>query len=287
MDRRDFEGRVVIVTGGSRGIGRAIAEAFLRSGAEVVVCARNDPGSTGPPSWQDRSAVFVQADIRQAEEAKRLVDETTARFGRLDVLVNNAGGSPAVSAAVASPRFVRSVVELNLLAPFFCSQAANAVMQTQHTGGVILNIGSVSGTRPSPGTAAYGAAKAGLANLTSTLAVEWAPKVRVNCLVGGLIATETAESHYGGPQGMEAVAQTVPLGRFGTPEDIAGLCLLLASPLASYVSGAVLVAHGGGERPAYLTALDSLTPADFPDDSPDASSDDPPGASPGASPDAG
>jgi NAD(P)-dependent dehydrogenase (short-subunit alcohol dehydrogenase family) len=254
-----FEGRVVIVTGGSRGIGRAIAEAFLRSAAVVVVCARNDPGPEGPPSWHGRSATFVRADIRQPEDAKMLVDEAFAISGHIDVLVNNAGGSPAVPAAEASPRFVRSVVELNLLAPFFCAQAANAVMQGQAEGGVILNIGSVSGTRPSPGTAAYGAAKAGLANLTATLAVEWAPKVRVNCLVGGLIATETAASHYGGPDAMAAVARTVPLGRFGTPEDIAGLCLLLASPLAAYVSGAVLVAHGGGERPAYLTALDSLT----------------------------
>jgi len=254
----DFADCVVIVTGGTRGIGKATAEAFLRSGADVVVCARNDPGEGGPPSWQGRSAVFVQADIRQPEEAKKLVGEATALFGRLDVLVNNAGGSPAVAAADASPRFFRSVVELNLLAPFFCSQAANAVMQEQVAGGVIINIGSVSGIRPSPGTAAYGAAKAGLANLTSTLAVEWAPKVRVNCLVGGLIATETASSHYGGPEGMAAVAHSVPLGRFGTPEDIAGLCLVLASPLASYVTGAVLVANGGGERPAYLTALDSL-----------------------------
>jgi NAD(P)-dependent dehydrogenase (short-subunit alcohol dehydrogenase family) len=153
---------------------------------------------------------------------------------------------------------VKSVVELNLLAPFFCAQAANAVMQEQTSGGSIVNIGSVSGTRPSPGAAAYGAAKAGLANLTATLALEWAPRVRVNCLVGGLIATENAEDHYGGPQGLAAVAATVPLGRMGTPEDIAGLCLVLASPLASYVTGAVLVAHGGGERPAYLTSLDAL-----------------------------
>jgi NAD(P)-dependent dehydrogenase (short-subunit alcohol dehydrogenase family) len=148
-------------------------------------------------------------------------------------------------------------VELNLLAPFFCSQAANAVMQEQPEGGTIVNIGSVSGTRPSPGTAAYGAAKAGLANLTATLAVEWAPKVRVNCLVGGLIATEQSEDHYGGTEGLAAVASTVPLGRMGTPGDIAGLCLVLASPLSSFVSGAVLVVHGGGERPAYLTSLEA------------------------------
>ncbi len=254
----DFAGRVVIVTGGSRGIGRGIAEAFLRAGADVVVCARNDPGVEALPSWDGRSAVYLQADIRQPVDAKKLADEATAHFGRLDVLVNNAGGSPSVPAAEASPRFFRSVVDLNLLAPFFCAQAANAVMQEQDEGGVIINIGSVSGTRPSPGAAAYGAAKAGLANLTSTLAVEWAPKVRVNCLVAGLIATEMATSHYKGQEGMAAVAGTVPLGRFGTPDDVAGLCLVLASPLASYVTGAVLVANGGGERPAYLTALDSV-----------------------------
>jgi NAD(P)-dependent dehydrogenase (short-subunit alcohol dehydrogenase family) len=248
----DLSERSVIVTGGTRGIGRAIAEAFLRSGAGVVVAARAEPGPEGPPSVDGREAVFIEADVRKAEQAKQLVEEAVLRFGRLDVLVNNAGGSPAVAAAEASPRFVTSVVELNLLAPFFCSQAANRVMQAQSDGGSIVNIGSVSGTRPSPGTAAYGAAKAGLANLTSTLAVEWAPKVRVNCVVGGLIGTENALSHYGGPEGLAAVAATVPLGRLGTPEDIAGLCLVLASPLAAYVSGAVLVAHGGGERPAYL-----------------------------------
>jgi NAD(P)-dependent dehydrogenase (short-subunit alcohol dehydrogenase family) len=268
--RFDFTGNVVIVTGGTKGIGRAIAEAFSGSGADVVVCGRNAPNPqvgaavgapvdapVGAQGQESGSIVFSQADVRDPEQAKRLVDETSARFGRLDVLVNNAGGSPAAPAADASPRFFRSVVELNLLAPFFCSQAANAVMQEQQAGGTIINIGSVSGTRPSPGTAAYGAAKAGLANLTATLAVEWAPRVRVNCLVGGLIVTEQSEDHYGGPEGLAAVESTVPLGRMGTPGDIAGLCLVLASPLSSYVSGAVLVAHGGGERPAYLTSLEA------------------------------
>ena len=109
---------------------------------------------------------------------------------------------------------------------------------------------------PVPGTAAYGAAKAGLINLTQSLAIEWAPKVRVNCLSAGMVATEAADDHYGGPEGMAAVAATVPLGRFGTPEDMAGLCLFLASPLAGYVTGANLVAHGGGERPAFLAAIE-------------------------------
>ena len=133
---------------------------------------------------------------------------------------------------------------LNLLAPLYCAQAANTVMQDQADGGSIVNIASVSGLRPSPGTAAYGAAKAGLINLTQSLAVEWAPKVRVNALSAGLVATEAADDHYGGAEGMAAVAATVPLGRFGTPEDMAGMCLFLASPLAAYVTGANLVAHG-------------------------------------------
>lgn len=251
----DLRDRTVIVTGGTRGIGRAIAEAFLKSGSEVVVCSRKDLEPDSLPRWGEKAAVHLKADVREPEDVRNLVDSAVSRFGRLDVLINNAGGSPTVAATDASPRFIRSVVDLNLIAPFICAQAANSVMQSQPDGGVVLNIGSVSGTRPSPGTAAYGAAKAGLANLTATLAVEWAPLVRVNCIIGGLIETEDALDHYGGPDGLAAVARTIPLGRFGTPEDVAGLCLMLASPLASYVSGAVLLAHGGGERPAFHAAL--------------------------------
>jgi NAD(P)-dependent dehydrogenase (short-subunit alcohol dehydrogenase family) len=201
----------------------------------------------------------VAGDVRQADQASSVVDAAVERFGRLDTLVNNAGGSPQVAAAEASPRFSASIVALNLLAPLYCAQAANAVMQGQDEGGSIVNIASVSGVRPSPGTAAYGAAKAGLIHLTQSLAIEWAPKVRVNSVTAGLVATEAADAHYGGPEGMAAVAATVPLGRFGTPEDVAGLCLVLASPLAAYVSGANLVAHGGGEWPAFFTAVQRAT----------------------------
>jgi NAD(P)-dependent dehydrogenase (short-subunit alcohol dehydrogenase family) len=252
----DHAGRVVVVTGGSRGVGRGIAEAFLDAGGDVVICGRTEPTGDELPTAGGRRAVFVRADVRDAEQAASVIAAATERFGRLDVLVNNAGGSPAVPAAEASPRFVAQVVALNLLAPLYCAQAANAVMQAAEAGGSIVNIGSVSGLRPSPGTAAYGAAKAGLINLTRTLAVEWAPKVRVNCVVAGMIATEAAQDHYGGAAGLAAVAATVPLGRMGTPDDVAGACLFLASPLASYVSGAVLEVHGGGEGPAFLAALE-------------------------------
>jgi NAD(P)-dependent dehydrogenase (short-subunit alcohol dehydrogenase family) len=257
----DFTGRAVVVTGGARGIGRSIAEGFLAAGSEVAVCGRTDPGADALPTAIDsagnsKRAVFIAADVRDAEQAGTMIAAAAERFGRLDVLINNAGGSPQVPAAEASPRFVHSIVALNLLAPLYCAQAANAVMEGQEDGGSIVNIGSVSGIRPSPGTAAYGAAKAGLVNLTQSLAIEWAPKVRVTCLVPGMVATEAATDHYGGPEGLAGVAATVPLGRFATPEEIAGLCLFLSSPLASYVTGASLVANGGGERPAFLAAVE-------------------------------
>src|SRR3712207_5375917 len=126
----------------------------------------------------------------------------------------------------------------------------------QADGGTIVNVASVSGVRPSPGTAAYGAAKAGLINLSSSLAVEWAPRVRVNCVTPGLIATELADLHYGAAPRQAAVAATVPLGRLGSPADVGSACVFLASELAAYVSGANLVVHGGGERPAFLAAAE-------------------------------
>ncbi len=266
-DPLDFTGRTVLVTGGAKGIGRGIAEGFLAAGADVVVCGRTAVDDDALPSGVDaaggrRRAVFVTADLRDADQSAAAVAAAVDRFGGLDVLVNNAGGSPAADAATASPRFAASIVQLNLLAPLYCSQAANAVMQGQDDGGSIINIASVSGLRPSPGTAAYGAAKAGLINLTASLAIEWAPKVRVNALSAGLVATGSADAHYGGDEGMAEVAATVPLGRFGTPADMAGICRFLASPLAAYVSGANLVAHGGGERPAFLAAAARAAPPD-------------------------
>jgi NAD(P)-dependent dehydrogenase (short-subunit alcohol dehydrogenase family) len=183
-----------------------------------------------------------------------------ARCGRLDALVNNAGGSPYAEAATASPRFAESIVRLNLLAPLWFAQRANAVMQRQAEGGSIVNVASVSAIRPSPGTSAYAAAKGGLLALTQTLAVEWAPKVRVNAVTAGLIRTEQAHLHYGDEQGVAAVGATIPLGRMGEPRDVGDVCLFLVSPLASYVTGASVLAHGGGERPAFLGAAQNVEP---------------------------
>jgi NAD(P)-dependent dehydrogenase (short-subunit alcohol dehydrogenase family) len=157
-----------------------------------------------------------------------------------------------VSAADASPRFSEAIVRLNLMAPLYLAQAAQRHM-VQQGGGNIVNIASVSAIRPSPGTAAYGAAKAGLLNLTQSLAQEWGPQgIRVNAIIAGLMATETAEATYGDAEAQAAVGRSMPLQRMGTGADIAGAVLWLVSPLASWVSGARINVDGGGERPYFL-----------------------------------
>jgi NAD(P)-dependent dehydrogenase (short-subunit alcohol dehydrogenase family) len=257
-DPLDMTGKVVIVTGGCRGIGRGIADRFLEARADVVICCRHEPDVL--PAADGREAVFVAADVREPEEIDRVVEAATGRFGRLDVLVNNAGGSPPADSAAAPPKFSTAIITLNLIAPLVFAQRANAVMQQQEEGGTIISISSVSGTRPSPSTAAYGAAKAGLINLTATLAVEYAPKVRVNAVTVGLVRTEQSHLFYGDEEGIAAVGATVPLGRMAEPSDVADVCLFLASPLARYVSGENIVVHGGGERPAYLAAARNTRP---------------------------
>jgi NAD(P)-dependent dehydrogenase (short-subunit alcohol dehydrogenase family) len=153
---QSLPGARVVVTGGTRGIGAGIACTFLRSGAQVLVCGRRAPAAL--PAVDGTEAVFPQADVRDPEQARRLIATAAERFGGVDVVVSNAGGSPEAEAATASPRFHAKIIELNLIAPLHVAQAANEVMQAQPGGGSVIMIGSVSGSRPSPGTAAYGAA---------------------------------------------------------------------------------------------------------------------------------
>ncbi len=251
----DLRERVTIITGGGRGVGRGITQRFLDAGSDVVICGRKVPEHL--PRSEDRQAVFVPADVRDPDAIASVVEVVVERFGRLDALVNNAGGAPFAPAAQASTRFHEKILALNLTAPLHFAQRANAVMQGQEQGGAIVMITSVSGIRPSPGTAAYGAAKAGLISLAQSLAVEWAPKVRVNAVAAGMVRTEQSHLHYGDEEGLARVAATVPLGRLATPEEIGDACVFLCSPLASYVSGATLLAHGGGEAPSFLEAARS------------------------------
>jgi NAD(P)-dependent dehydrogenase (short-subunit alcohol dehydrogenase family) len=237
---------VVLVTGGVRGVGAGISSVFAGQGAVVVTCARRPVDGL--------AYEFHSCDVREPDSVGGLIDAIVERHGRLDVVVNNAGGSPYALAAEASPRFHQKVIELNLLGMLNVSLAANKVMQSQDAGGAIISVSSVSGRRPSPGTAAYGAAKAGVDSLTATLAVEWAPKVRVNAVVAGMVATEQVELFYGDSESQAAVAATVPLGRLARPDEIGWAAAFLASDAASYISGASLPVHGGGEPPPFLSA---------------------------------
>ena len=241
----DLTGKVVLVTGGTRGIGRGITSAFLSAGASVVTCSRSEvepvPGST-----------HHVCDVRDPEAVTALVDAVVAEHGSLDVLVNNAGGAPATDAATASPRFHDKILALNLSAPLVLAQAANRVMQEQGTGGAIVNISSISAHRPAPTIAAYGAAKAGLDSLTRSLAMEWGPRVRVNAIDVGLCRTEQTDDHYGDDSRVAAIESTIPLGRMATPTEGGNVAVFLASDLASYVSGARVTCDGGGEPPVFL-----------------------------------
>lgn len=242
-------GKVVLVTGGVRGVGAGISQVFADQGATVVACARRQV--EGSPYE------FRSCDVRDADAVSDLIDGIVDTHGQLDVVVNNAGGSPYALTAEASPKFSQKIIELNLMGTLHVSQCANMHMQRQH-GGSIVNISSVSGRRPTPGTAAYGAAKAGVDSLTSTLAVEWAPKVRVNSIVVGMVETEQSELFYGDAESIASVAATVPLGRLAKPTDIGWAAAFLASDAASYISGATLEVHGGGEPPPYLGATNAI-----------------------------
>ncbi|WKX68761.1 SDR family oxidoreductase [Streptomyces sp. XD-27] len=254
----DLSGRVALVTGGTRGVGAGVSRALLAAGAEVVVCARRPPER--PVEAAGRAARFLPADVRDPDAVHRLLERVRADHGRLDTLVNNAGGTPYGLLADAGPRRAARIVELNLTAPLMVSLAAFPLLRSGPGGGSVVMIGSVSGTRPSPGSAAYGAAKAGLENLARSLAVEWAPRVRVNTVVLGMVRTERTGPHYGDDAGAAAVARTVPLGRLAEPAEAGDACVFLASPLAAYVSGARLEVHGGGERPAFLDAAAAHLP---------------------------
>jgi len=242
----DLSGRVVLVTGGTQGIGLGITQVFLEAGAHVVTCARSEVAS--PLA----GTTHLRCDVREPESVQAMVDAVVATHGRLDAVVNNAGGAPYSVTAEASPRFFDKIIGLNLTGTLLVAQAANRVMQAQETGGSIVNISSISAARPSPGTAVYGAAKAGVDSLTRSLAQEWAPRVRLNSIDVGLCRTEHTQDHYGGDATVAAIEQTIGLGRMATPEEVGNVALFLASDLASYVSGANVACQGGGEIPPFL-----------------------------------
>ncbi len=248
--------RAVIVTGGTRGIGRGIVAAFHACGDRVLVCARREPDE--PIRDGDREARFMACDVRDPEQVDAVVERARDEFGRLDVLINNAGGTPATDVSEVSPRFHRSIVELNLLAPLYFAVAANRIMQTQAEGGSIVFISSVAARYPEVEAISYAAAKAGVDTLGVGLAKAFAPRVRVNTVTVGLVATPDSAAFYS-EDAETAVSDRIPMGRMATPADVADACLLLCDDRAGYITGANLACHGGRQNPYVVEATPDST----------------------------
>ena len=243
----DSSNKSAIVTGGTRGIGRGIVTAFHNAGYNVLVCARREPEE--PLVDGDREALFMSADVRDPEHVEAVIARANEEFGRIDVLINNAGGTPVADVTTASPRFHRSIVDLNMLAPLTFSVAANRVMQEQEQGGSIVFISSVAAMFPEAEAVSYAAAKAGLDALSIGLSKALAPKVRVNTVTVGLVATPDSAQFYTDNADVN-VASRIPMQRMGTPEDVANACLLLCDiERAAFITGANLACHGGRQTP--------------------------------------
>lgn len=246
LDHFDLTGRVAVVTGSGQGIGRAIAWGLADAGCDVVLNARRMGDlETTAAGVRDRGreTLIVAGDIRDLSED--LADRTMDRFGRLDIWVNNVGGSDekTTRTLVDTPDDVfRSQLELNLTSAF---QGCKAAAKRMLPGSSIVNISSGAGLRGSPFTGPYAAAKAGMNNLTETLALELAPNIRVNTVAPGPVATEAFSEVLGTDGQHEAIAATIPLGRMGVPDDIAGAVLYLSSDAASWVTGQLILVAGG------------------------------------------
>lgn len=244
-----LQGQVAIVTGAGRGIGKAIALGLADAGADVVVAARTVSqieSTAGEIVAKGRKALAIPTDVRWSEQVDNLIEKTIAQFGKIDVLVNNAGGSFAASTLELTERGWDALMAENLRSVFLCSKAAAKVMIKQRKGSII-NISSVAGFRPYSSNAAYGAAKAGVINLTMTMALDLAPyNIRVNCIAPGSIATEGAlQIQRSDPELMERRLASIPLGRLGQTWDIVGAVIYLASEASSYMIGQTLVIDGG------------------------------------------
>ncbi|MGH8057894.1 MAG: glucose 1-dehydrogenase [Candidatus Entotheonellia bacterium] len=241
--------RVAIVTGGGTGIGKAIALELAGLGADVVVASR-DLQHLEPTAMEIRAlgqrGLAVPTDIRIPAQVEALVEQTVAQLGKIDIHINNAGGQYSGPAEELSVEGWRSVVDLNLNGTFYCTQAV--ARQMMHTGGgVIISIVASFGLRGTPGLAHSSAARAGVINLTRTLALEWAKhNIRVNAIAPGVIMTEGALSEMLiTPDAIEQIERAIPLKRLGTPDDIAQLVVFLVSDAATYITGETIAADGG------------------------------------------
>jgi 2-deoxy-D-gluconate 3-dehydrogenase len=249
MAERSLEGKVAIVTGGSKGIGRGIALAFARAGASVALAARGAEDlerTAADVEGEGGSALAIPTDVGDIEQIQRLVDRTVEAFGTVDILVNNAGAAPFLSSfdTIRQSGFDKYFA-INFMSAVYCTKAVAPVLLGKQDG-CVLNVASVAAFIASPGLTYYAGAKAAMVSLTRTLAVEWAGShVRVNALAPGWIETDMNAQGRELPDWNQSVLSSIPLGRWGTPEDVANAALFLCSPAASWITGSVLVVDGG------------------------------------------
>ncbi len=251
MNEFSLEGKVAIITGASRGIGQAIALTFALAGARLALCSRKQEGLqavAGEIQEAGGQALAIQAHVGQAEDVRNLVAQTLEAYGRVDVVVNNAATNPHFGPLLSADEGLwLKILDVNLLGAVRLCQAVAPMMQDQG-GGKIINMASVAGLRPSPGMGLYGIGKAALIQLTRQLALELgSANIQVNAIAPGIIETRFSQVLWQTPQISEPVLAHLPLGKFGQPQDVAGLALYLASPAADYVTGAVFCVDGGLE----------------------------------------
>jgi NAD(P)-dependent dehydrogenase (short-subunit alcohol dehydrogenase family) len=239
----DLDGRVALVTGASRGIGQAIAAALAEAGAKVMLSSRKQDALDESAATMTGEVATYAANAGDPEQAAACVDATVERFGRVDILVNNAATNPYMGPAIDIdlPRYDKTF-DVNLRGPLVWTQLAHRASMAEH-GGSVINIASVGGLSVEPSIGVYNTTKAGLIYLTKTLAAELGPGVRVNAIAPGLVKTDFARALW--EQHEEALGRRLPLKRLGEPEDIAGAALFLASDLARWMTGQTLVVDGG------------------------------------------
>lgn len=261
-----FKDRVALVTGGGSGINRGIAAAFLRHGMKVAIVSRSqerlDAAAEELRAETGGEVLPIAADVREYERVAAAVAATIERWGGLDVLVNGAAGNFVAPAARMSANAFRTVIDIDVNGTFNMSRAAFDTLAARR--GTIINISAVQAFAPMPFQAHVGAAKAAIENLTRSLATEWGGRgVRVNAIAPGPIAGTEGVKRILGDIGLsEQVTQTIPLKRFGSVDDIANCALFLASPAASYITGAIIVVDGGQHLPGYGAMVPTLQQLD-------------------------
>jgi NAD(P)-dependent dehydrogenase (short-subunit alcohol dehydrogenase family) len=249
LDSFDVKDKVIIITGSSSGIGKDCAKNFLELGAKVCINGRNDERlnlALNELNEYKQNIMGVVADGRREEDVTELIDKVINRFGKVDVLINNAGGSFPIKAEQLSSNGFNSVIQTNLHTVFHFSKAVLPYFKAQGKG-KIINISSVAGMQPSPNEAHYGTSKAAVNHLTKTLAQEWGEyNIQVNAIAPGPIMTKNAEEHlWSNPKKKKMVESQIALSRIGSTIDVFYACLYLASPAADYVTGTILNVDGG------------------------------------------